>query len=137
MPNSSVQVQRAYKQTGAVMRFHLSDRSVVCALCSVLLFLACQVASATDRAHVSTIQQVYPQADGSFVLAFYTDNANCTNASSPKYYYVTAGQNGVNADGVKLMFASALAAAAQQRTVTIVFSDTTVNCYINRLIVAY
>ena len=87
--------------------------------------------------HQSAIQQVYPLSDGSFVLILLTDAATCSSASSPDYYVVAPGQNGVTADGIKLLFAASLAAAAQGNPVTIAFDNATTNCYVNRLVVSY
>jgi hypothetical protein len=64
-----------------------------------------------------------------------TDHASCTSAASPDYYYITVGQNGVTADGLRAMHATALTAFAMERQVSIAFDNATANCYINRLIV--
>jgi len=90
------------------------------------------------RAHGATayfqsgVKFVYPQADGSFVLGFVNDAGTCSNTNSPKYFYVVAGQNGVTADGVKAMLATALTAFATGSSLSGAFDDATPACYINR-----
>ena len=81
----------------------------------------------------STVKFVYPQGDGSFVLGFVSDAGTCSNVNSPKYFYVVAGQNGVTADGVKALLATALTAFATGSTLSVAFDDATASCYINRL----
>jgi hypothetical protein len=91
---------------------------------------------ATERYHTSTLKSVYPQGNGDFVLVFDTDTTQCALASgSPKYQYVVVGQNGVNAEGSKKIYAAALSAVITRATVDIAFDDATVYCYINRLVV--
>ena len=80
----------------------------------------------------STVKFVYPQSDGSFILGFANDAGTCSNTNSPKYFYVVAGQNGVTADGLKAMLATALMAFATGSTLSGAFDDATPNCYINR-----
>lgn len=60
------------------------------------------------------------------------DHANCV-APAPKYHYVTVGQNGVTQDGANKMYAVILMAKAMDRPISIVCSNSTTNCYINRL----
>ena len=83
--------------------------------------------------HMSTINQVYPTADGEVILILDTDSNYCTSANSPDYYYLSVGQNGVSADALKNMLATILAGAAAGRTFWINFDDSTAQCYINRL----
>jgi hypothetical protein len=93
--------------------------------------------AATERSHTSQIRYVYPLANGNFIVTFLADDSYCTNPSSPKYYLVSVGSNSVTADGAKMMFAAALAAAAQRVTVVVAYDDSTSNCYINRLAAVY
>jgi len=81
----------------------------------------------------STVKFVYPQGDGSFVLGFVSDAGTCSNVNSPKYFYVVAGQNGVTADGLRAMLATALTAFATGSMLAAAFDDATANCYINRI----
>jgi hypothetical protein len=80
----------------------------------------------------STLTSVYPLSDGSFILNFTNDTSTCSSPNTPKYFYVTAGQNGVTADGVKAMLATALTAFSLGKTLAIAFDDATTFCYINR-----
>lgn len=104
--------------------------------CIGLAMLVYQSASAAD-VWVSPVHitRIYPQADGSIVLTVDNDNNTCTNSASPKYYQLTVGQNGVTADALKNMLAVALSAFAMNRTVSINISDSTPNCYVNRLFI--
>ena len=103
---------------------------------SLLLFTA--QASAADAVHTSRIRWVYPLADGqTFVLTFQVDAPSCTATGSPKYHYVTVGQNGVTAEGLKHLLAACLSAAAQGLTVSVVFDNATSSCHVNRLAVIY
>ena len=104
-----------------------------------LLLICSLVASASANAAVawiqSTVKFVYPLGDGSFVLGFANDAGTCTSPQPPpssKYFYVVAGQNGVTADGVKAMLATALTAFATGSSLAAVFDDATPQCYINR-----
>jgi hypothetical protein len=80
----------------------------------------------------STVKWVYPQNDGSFVLAFTNDASTCTNTGVPKYFIVAAGFNAVTLEGVKAMLTTALTAYSTGSTLTVAFDDATSNCYINR-----
>jgi hypothetical protein len=92
---------------------------------------------AAETWHTSTIKWVYPQADGAVVvLVFHADSAACS-AQSPKYHYAAVGQNGMTAEGLKLLAATALSAAAQGRTVSVAFDSASGGCYINRMLVVY
>ena len=85
--------------------------------------------------HLSTIKMLYPQADGAFVLIFNVDSASCNSPQSPKYYYVTVGQNGVNAEGSKKIYATAMLAMAMNKQVNIAFDNASASCFINRVTV--
>lgn len=118
----------------AVAKFRPASVAWIASLVAVAV--ASPVAAA-DRWHSSKISTIYPQANGSFILTFLADDSYCTNGSSPKYYLVAVGSNSVTADGAKQLFATALAAAAQGRTISFVYDDATSNCYINRLVAVY
>ena len=83
----------------------------------------------------STIRAVYPLGDGTFVLMFDTNAADCTNTATYKYHQVSPNQNGVTDEGAKKIYAAALAALAADKTVQVAFDNATSACYINRLIV--
>lgn len=87
--------------------------------------------------HGSTVKSVYPQSDGSLILIFNTDSAACTSASSPNYYYVTVGQNGVTEQGSNKIYAAALSAGHAGNSISFAFDDSTSNCYINRFLVDF
>jgi hypothetical protein len=57
----------------------------------------------------------------------------CTNANNPRYLYVSAGENGVSADGVKAMLATSLTALVAGKQIQAAFDNATSNCYINRM----
>jgi hypothetical protein len=87
--------------------------------------------------HASQVKFVYPQGDGSFVVEFVNNSASCSSAAIPtQYFYVVTGQNGVNADGLKNLLATALTAYATGSVLSIAFDNATPYCYINRFAVA-
>jgi hypothetical protein len=99
------------------------------------LVAATQPAAAAEAWVQSTIKNVYPFPDGSFVLVLNTATTSCTNPAL--YYYVMAGQNSVTAEGVKALLASSLAAAAQSREISMAFDNATTACYVNRFAILY
>jgi hypothetical protein len=107
------------------------SRTRACFAC--ILLLMSSSLWATERAQTSTVKFVYPVANGDFVIGLNTDSAYCTNVGTPKYYYVTVGQNGVTSEGSKKMYAAILVALATGDGVAIVFDDATAYCYVNRL----
>lgn len=66
----------------------------------ILLALFCVPAFPSDAWHTSTVQRVYPLADGRIVLMFHTDSADCTNSNDPKFYYLAVAENGVTEKGL-------------------------------------
>jgi len=108
---------------------------VAAALAAIALSTHTGSAWSADVWHTSTIRWVYPQADGSFVLAFDVDSASCPNIGVPKYHTVAVNQNGVTEEGAKKIYAAALLALASDKQVQLNFSDLTTSCYINRLLV--
>lgn len=103
------------------------------AIALALVFIP--AAFATERGHSATVKAVYPSANGTFAVAFANDSSYCLNASSPrKYYYVAIGQNGVTADGHKLIYSTVLSALLTNQVVAFAFDDATSNCYINRVL---
>jgi hypothetical protein len=105
------------------------------ALSAVLMMWFSVCASATERWHAGTVNKIYPLGEGSVVITFDLSDSYCVNASSPKYYLIRIGQNGVTSDGLKNMLATAMLAKATGRTLSIAFSDATADCLINRLFV--
>lgn len=94
------------------------------------------LSQATERwAADGTLRLVYPQGDGSFVIALTTGPAQCLSTANPKYLHVVPGQNGVTADGVKALLASSLAAMAMGKLINVAFDDSTAYCYVNRIVV--
>ena len=81
----------------------------------------------------AAVSSVYPLANGSFVLTLTTSPPGCPSTSNPKYLYVVAGENGVTADGVKAMLATALTAAVAGKQLSVAFDDSSASCYVNRL----
>lgn len=96
------------------------------------LLLGASTTFATERYHSGTLKFVYPIANGDFVIGFDIDPSTCTAAGSPKYLYVSVGQNGVTATGSAKLFAAAMAAFLAHSTVAAAFDDATSNCYVNR-----
>jgi hypothetical protein len=94
-----------------------------------------ELARATEYTHTSYLLQVHPLADGTVVLMFTSDSANCPSTASPKQYRIAAGQNGVTADGLRAMQATALTAFATGTRLEIAFDNGSVNCYVNRALI--
>lgn len=87
--------------------------------------------------HTSTIRTIYPNANGDVVITFNTDAPTCTSATTPDYYYVRVGENGMTLDGLKQILAVALTAATTRSDVTINFEDASSGCFVNRLFVNF
>lgn len=101
---------------------------------SAFLVLVPSLATATDRSFTAVAKMVYPSSNGMFAVSFDGDSPYCTNGGLPhKYYYVAVGQNGVTSDGHRLLYSTLLTAVVSGFPVTLVFDDSTANCYINRL----
>jgi hypothetical protein len=85
---------------------------------------------------ISRVKSVYPLADGSVVIALMENPPTCTNAANPKHLHILVGQNGVTADGLKNMLATALTAFAMDAQVQVNFDDANSACYVNRIALA-
>ncbi len=101
-----------------------------------ILFLS-PFSFSAEQSHTAEIRRIYPIANGDFVLSFKTESEYCTNGSSPKHYYVSVGENSVTQEGSEKMLSVALMAASTGRPITIRYSDTTNQCFINRLLVGF
>jgi len=112
----------------------LRPRALATMLLGIGSLLAAGSATGAESWGADFVKWVYPLANGSFVVTLNTDPPNCT-ANSPKYLRVVAGENGVTADGVKAMLATALAALAAGKQLQVAFDDSTSNCYVNRLLI--
>jgi len=97
-----------------------------------LLTIACSNSYAAIAYVQSTVKSVYPQADGSFIIVLTNDTSSCP-ATSPKYFFVAPGQNGMTVDGSKAMLATTLTAFALGSSLALAFDDATTNCYVNRI----
>ena len=93
--------------------------------------------SAMAASHTSTVNWIYALSSGSFILTFKTNSTQCTNSSTPQYYYVESGKNGVTAEGIKMIYSAALSGGATQKPVTINFDESSSACYVNRLSVDF
>jgi hypothetical protein len=101
---------------------------------SGLLLSVVQPARAAQVWHGPTrIKAIYPYQDASFVLVFTTESPSCTNALTPKYYYVEVGANGVNATLAKNILAVAMLGLAQDKPVSVMFDNSTSSCYVGAL----
>ena len=118
-------------QSGNIMKKYLPSRVTVAVILAG--FLHATTLLGAEAFHQSTIKILYPLADGAFVLVFNSDSPSCTAPGSPDYYYVVAGQNGVNVDGSKKLYAAATLGFPMNKPVAIVFDSTTASCYINRI----
>ena len=96
----------------------------------------CGPSQAAEAWHQDYVKWIYPQASGNFIMAFASSPATCANANSPKYFYVSVGNNGVTSDGVKAMLASALLAFATGKKLNIAFEGGSSSCDVNRLLIS-
>ena len=106
-------------------------RFAVLTLAVAIAPLAPAVASLVE--HVSTIDSVYPLADGSFIIIFDDNATACPNTKSRKYHFVAVNQLGVTEDAAKQIYAAALLALAMDKQVRVYFDDSTTYCWIDRL----
>ena len=97
-----------------------------------LLTIGCSNSYAAAAFVQSTVKSVYPQADGSFVIIL-TNDTSTRAATTPKYFFVTPGQNGTTVDGAKAMLATTLTAYALGSSLALSFDDATTYCYVNRI----
>lgn len=89
-------------------------------------------AQAMDVYFTSSITSIRTFSNGSgFILTLANDSPSCTGGSTPKFYYVLDGYNGVTLAGVPALLSTALSARLTSRQVSIMFSDSTPNCYVN------
>lgn len=106
---------------------------------AVFILALCAFSSAAFAydSFVSTISRVYPVSDttnGDFIITLSSDvGTTCTNASSPKYYYVFIGQSGVSQGSSSKIYAAALAAALANRPVRVWFDSSAPQCWVNAL----
>lgn len=108
-------------------------RGLLSVLIGFGIVVAPGLANASTQWVADKVRNVYPQGDGSFIIVFVTLQPSCPSASSPQYFYVSPGQNGANADGVKGMLATTLTAFATGTKITVAFDNATSYCYVNRL----
>lgn len=106
--------------------------SAVAAMCILMMFSGSAFA-ANVTFSTTGISSIYPQNEGTILITLNTNSAACTNGSSPKFYAIAVGGNGVTADGAKALYATALTAFSTGKPVTIVFDDQYSACYINRI----
>lgn len=103
----------------------------------LLVLLMLLISSAANAAtwYSSEIKWIYPVSDGSFIITFKGETPNCSDPSN--YHYVKAGENGMTAEGVKVLLSVALSAATTGRKLAVNFDETSPICAVNRAYVAY
>jgi hypothetical protein len=79
------------------------------------------------------IAKLQTRTDGSFAVAFTTSLAACQNANSPKLHTVEVGAQAVTAEGLRGMYATALAALMTAKTVRVRWEDGGVECFIRTI----
>jgi hypothetical protein len=107
----------------------------------MLLVICCASNAFAYDSFVGTISRVYPHSDtpnGDFIIMFSSDTGTtCSNAGSPKYYYVAVGQSQVSQASINKLYAAALAAAASGNRVRIWFDANAPQCWVNAFWVEY
>jgi hypothetical protein len=86
--------------------------------------------------HEGKVDRIYPQKDGNFIITFKNDSSLCTNASLPKYHYVSENIEGVNRAGVNAMLSVAMAAGMADKNLKVYFNKTSATCDISKLYVS-
>ena len=103
-------------------------RSSHALLLALLLGWGCPYA-ANDWYDNVPVGKIYPHGDGRVLLSFVPAAPNCN------WHYVQVGENGMTAEGLKLIYAGALTANALGRNVRVYYDKDTSSCYIARLMV--
>src|SRR5438876_893277 len=85
---------------------------------------------AANTGHAANLTRIDTLGDGRIVLQFDVDNNACPDTNNPKGYYVAVGQNGVTADGIKNILATAMLALSLGKPLTIYFDSATAYCYV-------
>jgi hypothetical protein len=94
-----------------------------------LLFLS-MTTPAAEFWHTSTVHSLYPQADGSYIIRFNTSDMNCTDANSPKYYYVVVGTYNVTQEAARMIFTLASISIISDKQLSIAFESQ--GCFVKR-----
>ncbi len=97
------------------------------------LGLAVSAAQASDVAFVSTVNGIYLDPTGYYVVRFNDDSAACTNLNVPKRYLLSPSTTGMTADALKSMYTAFLFAWSQDKRVQITYDDSTNFCRILRM----
>ncbi len=109
--------------------------SLLCTSFGIACLLLSAPSSQAATAWVTAVPTtIYPMADGSFAIGFEAAAPACSNSGSTRYVYVAVGQNGVNADGIKNMLATALTAYSMGKSLSIAYDDSSYFCYVNRFL---
>ena len=87
------------------------------ALMSAFGSFSAMAAIGDDTWHTARIKQIYPQANGAFVLILDSDHANCNSPSTPDNYHVYPNYNGMTVDGAEKIYSAALLAASLNKPV--------------------
>jgi hypothetical protein len=88
---------------------------------------------AAEQTKISMISDVYPMANGSFVISLADEPTHCTSGSTPKRLTIKMRENNMTAEGARQMFAAALTALTSGVGVDVAYDDATSSCYVNRL----
>ncbi|MGH7926870.1 MAG: hypothetical protein ACREQV_03650 [Candidatus Binatia bacterium] len=102
--------------------------------CVIPLCAAAQVAQSAPQSFTTNIARIYSLSNGNLTLLMTSDDPACTSINSPHYYKVVLGENGVTADGLRLIYATAMTAVALGRQVSLYFDDATSNCFVEQIL---
>jgi len=108
---------------------------VIRAMVALTLLGLAPALHAAEYLHASYLLRVHPLADGTLILMFVTDSTNCPSSASPKEFRVALGQNGMTADGLRAIQATALTALATGARLEVAFDNGSANCYVNRALI--
>lgn len=103
-------------------------------LLALLLGAGCAYAANEWHDEVA-VSRIYSHGEGKVLFSFVPSAPNCPNTNSPKWHTVEVGENGMTAEGLKLIYAGALTATALGRNVRVHYDNASANCFVARLIV--
>ena len=88
---------------------------------------------AANVGHSAHLIRINSLGDGRVVLQFDVDNGACLDTNSPEGYYLAAGQNGITADGLKNIMATAMLTYSQGKMLSFYFDSSTAYCYVGQV----
>lgn len=92
------------------------------------LLLSFQSVAETQVWHMGTVESVYPQNNGNFIIILKDETPDCDG-----YFNVTVGQAGVTQEASEKMMSVALAAGMSGKELRVNFDKDSTSCFVNRM----